>query len=80
MICYHCLPGYTRGPHSALTCTCPLVCICAIARPEPSGQCETCWRPVVALWPAGRYRTALAAYPQLTEQTIDWTLRGKAMA
>ena len=58
----------------------PLVCVCTTACPDRSGQCETCWRPVVVLWPAGRYGAALAAYPQLTEQIIDWTLRTKVVA
>jgi len=58
----------------------PLVCVCTTARPEPCGQCVDCWRPVVALWPAGQYRDALAAYPQIANQTIDWTLRTKVVA
>ena|GEM_PF-5304650 len=58
----------------------PLICVCTTARPDRGGQCETCWRPVVALWPAGRYRAAIAAYPQLANQSVDWTLRTKAVA
>jgi len=57
----------------------PLVCVCPTARPDRGGQCVDCWRPVVALWPAGRFRVAVAAYPQLTNQSVDWTLRGKAV-
>ena len=57
--------------------TVPLVCVCDIARPSPEwgGECVDCLRPVVALWPPHRYRQALAAYPQVANQVIDWSLR-----
>ena len=58
----------------------PLICICPTAIPEPCGQCATCLRPVVELWPPDAYAAALMAYPQICAQQVDWTLRNKAPA
>jgi hypothetical protein len=71
MTCLHCLPGSTR---STGRCTCPLVCTCLIALAQPSGQCATCLRRIASLMSIDHYRAAIAAYPELVDQTV------KAMA
>jgi hypothetical protein len=72
-----CLRCSKPGKTDAGACTCPLVCVCPVARPtgQWGGECVTCLRPVVALWSPDKYRAAIAAYPHLTKQTVDWTFR-----
>jgi hypothetical protein len=53
----------------------PLVCMCDVAAPRPVGECDRCARPVIQLWPAARYLAAVACWPRLRDQRIDWSLR-----
>lgn len=72
MTCLRCSkPGSnTTGP-----CTCPLICVCLVARPDGSGQCVGCLRRIAHLMSPDNYRAALEAYPTIGEQAIDWTYR-----
>jgi hypothetical protein len=73
-VCLGCRPG-SSGLPGRVGCTCPLVCICPVARPRPFPECNHCLRAVVGLWPAAHYLAAVRAYPSLLDQRIDWTLR-----
>lgn len=55
----------------------PLVCVCDVAWPSPGwgAECATCRRPVIHMWGPEKQRRALAAYPQLASQRVNFSLR-----
>jgi hypothetical protein len=80
--CRRCGLSYSAahfGLH-ARVCEAALVCVCLTARPRPgwAGECDHCLRPVIALAGPLLREAALRAYPQLTLQPVDWTLRQRA--
>lgn len=56
-------------------CRAPLVCVCLTARPDGCGQCVHCLRRVIHLMSPDNYKAAIRTYPELVDQSVDWTYR-----